>query len=333
MKNLIIISNDKINYEKNNISSDFNDTINIINTLKKKFNIYLVSLNSNKKQLFRTSSSKISKFDFKNSKKIDTKIFLVLMISITPRNLLNFFYLKFLIKKNIKGFVYLRSDGFKEYNIKFGIMGYIFYSLIFDIIKSRLKIISVKSKFTKINTNRQLIPSEITEKWLKGQKSNFNKDKLKILYFGRFKKEKGFFYLIYLIQKMNINYNFTLAGDKVTKKINLKNTNFIGKISSERDIIRLYDNNDIFVLPSYTEGCPKVMHESISRMKPMIIFDEISHIKNMYKGIFCCKRNIIDFQKKIKYISKNYKLIQQQMKKNKIFTKKEFQKNILKLVK
>jgi len=36
MKNLIIISNDKINYEKNNISSDFNDTINIINTLKKK---------------------------------------------------------------------------------------------------------------------------------------------------------------------------------------------------------------------------------------------------------------------------------------------------------
>ena len=333
MKNIILISNDEINYNDKSVSSNFNDTLNIINALKKKFRIFLISRETTQKQSFKTNSNKIYKLSFSNYKKFNIKNSRVLMISVTPRNLLNFFYLSYLLRKKLKGFVYLRSDGFKEYKIKFGIIGYFFYFLLLSLIKSKLKIISVKSKLTKINTKRQLIPSEISGKWFRKRKFKFNKKKIKILYLGRFKKEKGFFSLIQLIRKMKTEYDFTLAGDEIQKDIKLKNLNIIGKISSEKKIISLYDNSDIFVLPSYTEGCPKVMHESISRMRPMIIFDDIFHVKNMYKGIFCCKRNDYDFQKKIQHISTNYKDIQKKMMKNKIFTKKDFQKNILDLIK
>lgn len=333
MKNIILISNDEIKFSDKSVSSNFNDTLNIISALKKKFRIFLISRETTQKQSFKTNSNKIFKLSFSNYKKFNIKNPRVFMVSVTPRNLLNFFYLSFLLRKKLKGFVYLRSDGFKEYNIKFGIIGYFFYFLLLNLIKSKLKIISVKSKLTKIHTRRQLIPSEISGNWFRKRKFKFNKKKIKILYFGRFKKEKGFFSLIQLIRKMKTEYNFTFAGDEIHKDIKLKNLSIIGRISSEKKIISLYDNNDIFVLPSYTEGCPKVVHESISRIRPIIIFDDIFHVKNTYKGIFCCERNVFDFQKKIKYISTNYKNIQKKMLKNKINTKKDFQKNILNLIK
>ena len=43
MKKLIIISNDKLYFEKKGICSDFNDTINIIEGLSKKNYLYFFS--------------------------------------------------------------------------------------------------------------------------------------------------------------------------------------------------------------------------------------------------------------------------------------------------
>ena len=43
---------------------------------------------------------------------------------------------------DLKGFVYLRSDGFLEYKIKYGIVGYYLYFIMFYLIKKKLKIIS-----------------------------------------------------------------------------------------------------------------------------------------------------------------------------------------------
>ena len=50
------------------------------------------------------------------------------MISVTPFNILYYLLLNLLYGK-INGFIYLRSDGYKEYKIKFGIFGPIFFSL------------------------------------------------------------------------------------------------------------------------------------------------------------------------------------------------------------
>ena len=46
MKNLIVISNDKLFFSKRGISSKFNDTLNILDALQKKFNIFLISRNA-----------------------------------------------------------------------------------------------------------------------------------------------------------------------------------------------------------------------------------------------------------------------------------------------
>ena len=43
MKNLLVISNDKLFFYKRGISSKFNDTLNILDALQKKFNIFLIS--------------------------------------------------------------------------------------------------------------------------------------------------------------------------------------------------------------------------------------------------------------------------------------------------
>ena len=85
---------------------------------------------------------------------------------------------------------------------------------------------------------------------------------------------------------------------------------------------------NIFVLPSYTEGAPKVILESLARYRPIIVFDEIKHVKENFRGIFVCRRQTKDFTNKVRYIMKNYKYIIKEIKKNKIHTKKQFQNEL-----
>ena len=65
----------------------------------------------------------------------------------------------------------------------------------------------------------------------------------------------------------------------------------------------------------------------------MIIFNEIKHVKQNFKGIFLCRRNPKDLNKKINHILNNYNKIIKQLKKNKIHTKKEFQNDLRKIIK
>ena len=50
------------------------------------------------------------------------------------------------------------------------------------------------------------------------------------------------------------------------------------------------------------------------------------HVKNKFRGIFICERNSINLKNKIQYIIENYLKIQKEMNKNKLITKKNFQK-------
>ena len=73
--------------------------------------------------------------------------------------------------------------------------------------------------------------------------------------------------------------------------------------------------------------------ESLSRQRPVIVFNDISHVKSRMKGLFVSNRDTEDLQKTIIYILKNYEKIQSEMKKNKIPTKEHFQKELIKIVK
>jgi len=100
------------------------------------------------------------------------------------------------------------------------------------------------------------------------------------------------------------------------------------EVNSTKKIISFYDKCNIFVLPSYTEGSPKVIFESLARYRPIIVFEEIEHVKENLKGVFVCRRQTKDFINKVHYIMKNYKYIIKEIKKNKINTKKQFQNKL-----
>ena len=91
----------------------------------------------------------------------------------------------------------------------------------------------------------------------------------------------------------------------------------------------LYDNHHILIIPSFTEGSPKVIKECLARKKPIIIFKEIKHVKKNYNGIYIAERNSKSLKKVILHIKSNYNKIQKKMSKNKIPTKKNFQKKLV----
>ena len=115
-------------------------------------------------------------------------------------------------------------------------------------------------------------------------------------------------------------------------KINQKNVNIYEIENNEKNLIKIYDEHNIFVLPSFTEGHPMALLESLSRLRPVIIFEDISHVLGNKKGIFVSKRNSEDFFNTINHIIKNYKNIQNEMKKNQLPTKEIFIKEFKDIV-
>lgn len=329
MKKILVLSNDYIFLSKKKIYSKYNDTINILESINEKFNIELISRKLYKKDNFSFDlKNKIIRFNYKFSyfSKKKIKIF---MISITPRNF--FFFLLLSFSYNLNGFVYLRSDGFKEYKNKFGSFGYFIYGIMINLIKKKLKILSVSNSLEKVKVSNPLKPSELDKQWF----SNIKKADLnfpKLLYFGRFKKEKGVYSLIKLVRNIKTKFLLTIAGDNLKNNKKIKNIHFQNEILFKKKVIKLYDNHNIFILPSYTEGYPKVLLESLARLRPVIVFNEIKHVKSSFNGVFVINRDIYSLKKTIYFIMKNYKKIQKKMKFNNLPTRENFKKNIQKLL-
>ena len=337
MDQIFIISNDRFYVNKKEFFNSNKNTFTIINCFKKLKKIYLIARTSKKKDQFKDKIKNIELisiyklFKFKN----EIKKGKTLIISLTPYNFLVgcILILMRIKKKNL--FLFLRSDGYEEYSIKFGKLGVLFYHSMLSFIKIRFNIITCSTSIKGIVNSRLVYPSELTQKWLinrkqKIKKINF-KDKIKLLYLGRIRKEKGFPDLIEIFNNLKINCNLTIVGNDfkyLKKKDYPKNPKIkiFGQVSSEKSLIKFYDNSDIFILPSYTEAFPQVILESFSRLKPVIIFKEIGFLKSIFKyGLFCCHRNQISLEKTIKKIIDNYEKTQISIYENKLYSFKDFQ--------
>jgi glycosyltransferase involved in cell wall biosynthesis len=199
----------------------------------------------------------------------------------------------------------------------------------------RAKLICVNNKIT--NKKFSLVyPSQLNNKWFLKRKLGINKKKINLLYFGRIKKEKGIYSLINMFKNINLNMNFKIilnvvgAGDELN--IQLPSIKFKKPISKVSKIINLYDNNEILILPSFTEGHPQVMFEALARLKPVIIFNEIKHIKKNYYGVFISKRNSISLRKTILNIVDNYANIQSKIKLNRLPTHSNFVRKLARIL-
>ena len=322
-KELYVLTNDRI-YLKRDFYTSNNDLANILTACGKFHRINLICRKS-----YDPLNFKIKVPDLKIIKNLllnqslsnNQKKFL--MISITPYNFLMMLYLNLKLKTKIQGYVYLRSDGFKEYQNKLGIIGYYLYYMMFKIITNNFSVIACTKQLSKVRNAKIVTPSEIDQTWLNNLK-NPDLKKPKLLYIGRIRKEKGIFSLISLLKKVKIEFNFIGIGGNQNKKITDK-IFLLKEIINIKSLKKKIDQSNIFILPSYTEGSPKVILESLARLRPIIIFDEIKHVKKNYYGVFVCKRNATHLKTTIRYIMKNYSKIGKNMKKNKLVLKSDFQ--------
>ena len=192
----------------------------------------------------------------------------------------------------------------------------------FTITCSISNLISCRDYILKGKKGKIINPSQLDSSWLRQPKSIEIKN-FKLLYVGRLKVEKGIYSLSNLIKnKKDISLTIIGAEKEILYNINQSNIKILPNQSSKLKLIKYYDDHNIFVLPSYTEGHPMVVLEALARRRPVIVFEDIQHIIGNKKGIFVSKRNFINFFGTLNNIKKNYKKIQKDMKKNKLPTNK-----------
>ena len=334
-KKLFIFSNESIFFQEGKFFCDNIDLKSSPEGLNKKFEVHLFGRKSSKKRVHEIKLKKIKIFsnifsylsEVINSSKVENTKFLV--ISISPYTFFICLFIKLFGKKPI---VYLRSDGYGEYKAILGNFGKLIYHLMFSFTSLITNLISCRNYILKGKKGKVIYPSQLDSVWLRKPKNQEVKN-FKLLYVGRIKVEKGIFSLASLIKnKRDISLTIVGAEKNTSYKINQSNINIQLTQSNKARLIKYYDDHNIFILPSFTEGHPMVLLEALARRRPVIIFSEIEHVIGDKKGIFVAKRNFLNFFGTLNYIKKNYKRIQKDMMKNKLPTNKEFIEEFVKAI-
>ena len=334
-KKLFIFSNESVSSQDGKFYCDNIDLKTTPEGMNKKFEVNLFARKSKKKRSHEIKIKKIKIFNNffsyissirATSKENNSKY---LIISISPYTFVITLFLKFLGKQPI---VYLRSDGYGEYKAILGKIGPIIYHMMFTITAAISDLISCRNYILRGKKGKIVNPSQLDSVWLRQPKNLTIKD-FKLLYVGRIRVEKGIYSLANLIKNKR-DFSLTIVGaEKETSyKINQSNIKIFPNQNNKSKLIKCYDDHNIFVLPSYTEGNPMVLLEALARRRPVIIFDDIKHVIGDKKGIFVSRRNFISFLGTLNNIKKNYKKILKDMKQNKLVTNKEFIEKFVKLI-
>ncbi len=334
-KKLFIISSEKISSDGKDFFCDNVDMQSTPEKLSKYFEIFVISKKTKKKKSMKINlksiniSDNIIKYLFqiiKTRNEIDSKY---LMVSLSPYTFFAGLML-WILKK--KPYLYLRSNGFEEYKVLLGPIGYFIYLFMFSILSKTSILISCREQILNGKRGYTVNPSQLDEEWM----SNISSPQLSetnLLYVGRIRKEKGIYSLIKILEG-NKDIRLTIVGleNEVEKKINNKNIKIMKIINNKNKLIEMYDYHNIFILPSFTEGHPMALLEALARQRPVIIFEEIQHVMGNHKGIFLAKRNISSLVEKINYIKNNYVAIQEEMKNNKLPNNIEFISNLRNII-
>ena len=138
-------------------------------------------------------------------------------------------------------------------------------------------VFSYGSKITQIIrdigvSNSKIIeaPSAIDSDWISEKKLK-NSNPLKFLFVGRYERRKGINEInevIKIMDKANLKAEFHFVGP-IPIKNRLKSNNvrvvYHWEIIDEQSKISIYDNCDVLLCPSYSEGMPNVILEAMSR--------------------------------------------------------------------
>ncbi len=335
MKKLYIISNEKISENNGQFYCDNIDIKSTPEGLKEFFEVQLIAKKSQEPRKHFINLDKVKVFKSLLSFLIEIikipqdKNSEFLIISLSPYTFLACILLRIFKKKP---FIYLRSNGFDEYKLILGTLGYLVYFFMFYISLNLSHFISCRKYILKGCRGDLVAPSQLSNKWFENvTKPNFNS--IKLLFVGRIRKEKGIFSLLEIL-KNNQDINLTIVGESNNESniASNSNVNILKIISNTSQLIKTYDSHNIFILPSYTEGYPMVLLESLSRFRPVIIFPEVKHIIGDKKGIFVSERNHKSLMGIVNFIKDNIDQIQEDMEKNSLPTNEDFIVSLKKII-
>ena len=343
MDNLVVLNNEKVSKDNGKFySRNYNFKI-LPEGLNKYFNVEYIVRKSLKKEDHELNLEKVKVasniiqfiyFVISTFKNKNTKYYI---ITISPYTFIASLFL-FLFRKKV--FVYLISNGYEEWKFILGSWSVWIFHIMYLIVTSNATVIALHDRLYKKKNGHVITSSALDEKWFQNFKEP-KLDKVRFLNVARINPEKGIYEFLEMFKQLNINAEISIIGKtknlKLLKKFNTliennKNIKFPGYISDRKLLIDTYDNHNILVLPSYTEGQPYIVDESLARRRPVLIFEDIAEIIKGREGIFVSKRNIDSFNDTTKFIMQNYKKIQQKIEKNKFPLERDMFKQIAEVV-
>lgn len=139
-----------------------------------------------------------------------------------------------------------------------------------------------------------------------------------IIYFGVLKRGKGLLDLldaIILLNKKDPKYKYFILGngplrrklEAIKEKHNLKNFFLLGSVN-HKELIKILSRSSVFVLPSYYEGLPNTILESMACETPVIASNVKGNnelVKNDFNGCLFERGNAVDLADKIEKLLKS----------------------------
>jgi glycosyltransferase involved in cell wall biosynthesis len=190
------------------------------------------------------------------------------------------------IRGNVKKTAWFELSGYKRCG------GYAYFWMLDVVtkllIKSGLTLVVgqdlLKSYSAQTNAVYNIVVSVISENQIKDESPDFNVLKEpRLLYIGRLSSEKGIAVLLKAVLQLKRKYKLgtelTIAGSgpkeyqlkEYAKTLGIgKDVHFIGYVRDNAKLSRLYQDSDVFILPSYTEGVPKVILEAMANGLPVV---------------------------------------------------------------
>jgi glycosyltransferase involved in cell wall biosynthesis len=156
------------------------------------------------------------------------------------------------------------------------------------------------------------------------EKKNLNKSKIKLLMVARFNEQKDHYTLLNALKKLDSNIELSLVGEgnmkkeiqDYAKKLNIENrVHFLG---FRKDVAKIYNEHDIFVLSSNWEGFGLVVIEAMASGLP-VVASNVSGLKEVTEGagLLFEKGNAEDLANNIQSLIKNNDLRLQLISKGK----------------
>ncbi|WP_242928867.1 glycosyltransferase family 4 protein [Pontibacter vulgaris] len=177
-----------------------------------------------------------------------------------------------------------------------------------------------------------LLPNGVDDFWIRNihEKSDFNKDfeVINILFVGRVTKQKNLEILLkYLRMYNDRRYNLNIVGSNdlnwdfaaLSQTIKKGNTiNYLGEVRDMNKLLKIYRQNDIFIMLSPSETFGVVYVEALTQGLP-IIYTKGDGIDGYFNegevGYSCDHQSVEDLKSRIDLVFSNYERICQNTKK------------------